>query len=161
MGFRMEKFGAEEMEVKLFLFAVLQICLLSPWGHRERPALAVHRGTGSWRGSGCFISTLRTPSLGLVKEPCAGGQEALVSRVQHGLLLCWRASGWASCRLIHSVTDCGYPSAVLQHAGVPVKGEESKRGLAADYIQALCQGLTARAVQEPLCPACHALGTLG
>lgn len=31
MGFQMEKFGAEEMEFKLFLFAVLQICLFSPW----------------------------------------------------------------------------------------------------------------------------------
>lgn len=31
MGFQMEKFGAEEMEVKLFLFAVLQIRLFSPW----------------------------------------------------------------------------------------------------------------------------------
>lgn len=31
MGFQMEKFGAEEMEIKLFLFAVLQIRLFSPW----------------------------------------------------------------------------------------------------------------------------------
>lgn len=103
MGFRMEKFGAEEMEVKLFLFAVLQICLLSPWGHREGPALAVHRGTGGWRGSGCFISTLRTPRLGLVEEPCARGQEALVDRVQRGLLQYHRASGSASCKQTMSI----------------------------------------------------------
>lgn len=77
MGFRMEKFGAEEMEVELFLFAVLQICLLSPGEHRERRAVAVHRGTGSWRGSGCFISRVRTPRLGLVEQPCARGREAL------------------------------------------------------------------------------------
>lgn len=30
MGFRTEKFGAEEMEIKLFLFTVLQIRLFSP-----------------------------------------------------------------------------------------------------------------------------------
>lgn len=41
MGLRMEKFGAEEMEVQLFLFTVLQIHLFSPWstrrGLRPRP----------------------------------------------------------------------------------------------------------------------------
>lgn len=55
MGFRMEKFGAEEVEVKLFLFAVLQICLLSPWGHREKPALAVRVGGGQGAGGALAV----------------------------------------------------------------------------------------------------------
>lgn len=44
MGFRMEKFGAEEMEVKLFLFTVLQIRLFSPW--------SAGRGLLRWRAGG-------------------------------------------------------------------------------------------------------------
>lgn len=45
MGLWMEKFGAEEMEVQLFLFTVLQIHLFSPWSTR--------RGLCPWpRGGG-------------------------------------------------------------------------------------------------------------
>lgn len=63
-------------------------------------------------------------------------------------------------RHVHSVTDHVYPSAVLQHAGVPVKGEEGKKGLAAVYVQVLCQGLAARAVREAI-PSPPHFGDIG
>lgn len=49
MGFRMEKFGAEEIEVKLFLFTVLQICLFSPWSVGRGP---LRQRTGGQGGGG-------------------------------------------------------------------------------------------------------------
>lgn len=67
------------MEVKLFLFTVLQIHLFSPWS-AGRGLLQQHPGgTGRWRGPGCFTRTLRMPRLGLTGQPCARGQEGDIS----------------------------------------------------------------------------------
>lgn len=76
MGFRMEKFGAEEMEVKLFLFTVLQIHLFSPRS-TGRGLLRSMWGDGEMEGPGCFTDALATLRFGLTGRPCAGGWEAL------------------------------------------------------------------------------------
>lgn len=124
----MEKFEAEGMEVKLFLFTVLQIHLFSPWS-AGRGLLQWHPGgTGRWRGLGCFTRTLRMPRLGLTGQPGAR-RETLVEAVQHGLLPCWEASSVASCRhIILSLTYHDYPFAVLSHTKTHVKWGEGARG---------------------------------
>lgn len=83
MGLRMEKFGAEEMEVKLFLFTVLQIRLFSPWstqrglrprhvGVAERPEL-FHQPHGHTEADGTVLRTqVHQASLPRTASPSAG-----------------------------------------------------------------------------------------
>lgn len=66
MGLRMEKLGAEEMEVKLFLFTVLQIRLFSLWS-TQRPAPTANQG--GWEA--LAVPSAPTAMLRLEGQSCA------------------------------------------------------------------------------------------
>lgn len=102
MGFRMERFGAEELEVELFLFAVLQIHLFSPWS-AGRGCSSGAQGMGRLRGPGCSTATCMVPRLSLAGRPRARGREALAER----------GTAWPppvpERRVVPSLTVCVHP----------------------------------------------------